>query len=144
MNTVGVVCNKDGFGVTVVTSTQVDDHDISIPGSLAIRGEALAWLLDEAQRIIGRSGASEVRIQKAGAGKFGASAERHEVEACVKIAAFKSGARVVELTKEQVRSALGVPKGVGAYEKLLSRADVQQRSNLNRRHQYLLALAGAV
>jgi hypothetical protein len=141
--TAGIVCHKDGFGCTIVDSNDgAEDHDIDVPPNLTSRGEKLAWLADEARRLIQSAGAQEVRVQKPGGGKFGgASSERHEVEAAVQIGVHHVGVACDMLNREQVRAALGVPKGKGAYEQLLQRVDVKARSNAERRDQYLLALA---
>lgn len=138
---VGIVCHKDGFGCTVVVDGAATDHDIAAPASMADRGERLAWILDEAQRLLSGAGVEAARVQRAGGGKFGASAERHEVEAAVQIAAFRAGLECNTLSREQVRSTLGIAKGPGAYKTLLQREDVKARSNEVRRDQYLLALA---
>jgi hypothetical protein len=141
--TAGIVCHKDGFGCTVVDgSGNAEDHDIHAPANLTRRGERLAWLTEEAQRLIRAAQVSSVRIQKPGAGKFGgASAERHEVDGAVQIGVYRAGAVCDMMNREQVRAALAVPRGKGAYETLLQRPDVKARSNAVRRDQYLLALA---
>ena len=73
-------------------------------------------------------------------GGCGAAPERHEVEACVKVGAHLAQVDLLDLNREQVRAALGVPKAKGAYESLLKRPDVTARRNGSRRDQYLLAL----
>jgi len=144
-STAGVVCSSEGFGCTVLASGGPEDHDICVPGSIKDRGEALCWLTEEAERLFLSFRVSAVRIQKAGGGKFGGAApERHEVEACVKIGAHRAHVSCVEMNREQVRAALGVPQAKGAYEGLLKRTDVKVRSNASRRDQYLLALAASV
>lgn len=141
---VGIVCNKRGFGWTVIEDGVAYDSDIEAPADRVARGEVLDWLLTEAESVLVESKATAVRIEKAGGGKFGASAERHEVEAVVQVAATRKGVDCDLLTTEGVRAAMGVPKAAGAYKNLLTRPDVKARSNEQRRHQYLLALsAGA-
>ena len=141
---VGIVCTKKGFGCTIVRDAAVEEHEIEVPGNLESRGEQLSWLADEAERLITTSGCTLVALQKAsGGGKFGASPERSEVEAAVQIGLYRAGVEAKRLTKEGVRSALGIPKAPKAYESLLTRDDVRLRSNDAKRHQYLLALAAA-
>jgi hypothetical protein len=140
--TAGVVCHKDGFGCTVTLDDgTATDHDIEVPSSIGDRGEALAWIASEATRLAALCGLDSVAVQKAGGGKFGASAERHEVEAAVQIGIHKADVSCIRMNREQVRAAMGVPKAKGAYEKLLALPDVSDRSNASRRDQYLLALA---
>lgn len=137
------MCQKLSFGCTIIDDGgSATDHDIEVPGNLTNRGEALAWLVREAQRLAELKGVERACVQKAGGGKFGgASAERHEVEAAVQIGLHAAGAECDRMSREQVRAALGEPKGSGAYQRLLKRAEVQARSNAVRRDQYLLALA---
>ncbi|MBT3774894.1 MAG: hypothetical protein HOB12_06215 [Gemmatimonadales bacterium] len=139
----GILCQKASFGCTIIDEDGVAaDHDIAVPSNMNDRGEALAWLAQEAQRIVELNGVETVGLQKAGGGKFGgASAERYEVEAAVQIGLHEAGAALERLNREQVRAAMGEPKAKGAYEKLLNRAEVKARSNAVRRDQYLLALA---
>lgn len=138
----GIICSKTGFGCTTVDGDSVEDHDIQVPGNLKDRGEQLCWLAEEAERLITASGCTAVAVQRAaGGGPFGASAERHEVEAAVQMGVHRGGLGSKRMTKESVRSALGVAKGRNAYDTLLQRPDVKARSNQARRHQYLLALA---
>lgn len=139
----GIVCSSDGFGCTIVTLDDIEDHDIAIPASIRHRGEGLWWLTQEAERLFRSLGVGVVRLQKAGSGKFGAAPERHEVEACVKVGAHLAQADLLDLNREQVRAALGVPKAKGAYEGLLRRPDVMARRNASRRDQYLLALTAS-
>jgi hypothetical protein len=99
-------------------------------------------LVSEAQRFFENNDVTDVRLGAAQTGgKFGASSERFEVEACIKIAAHRAGAAVWCLSKEKVRVAYGLPKGEGAFEALLERPDVRNRSNKDRRFQYLMAKA---
>jgi hypothetical protein len=137
------VCQKASFGCTIIDDAgSATDHDIEVPGSMTDRGEALAWVAHEAQRLVKLNGVESVAVQKAGGGKFGgASAERYEVEAAVQIGLHNAAAGCSRMNREQVRSALGVQKAKGAYEQLLKRDDVQARTNPTRRDQYLLALA---
>jgi hypothetical protein len=138
----GLTCGKNGFTYTLLTTKSAFDSELEAPLSMAgNRPEALAWLADEAQRLFETNQVSDVRIQAAQSGKYGASRERIETEACVQIAAHRIGAEVRTLNKEQVRAAYGVARGKGAYESLLGRDDVKERSNAARRHQYLLVKA---
>jgi hypothetical protein len=140
--TAGVICHKVGFGCTVVDAAgDAVDHDLEVPASIKKRGEALAWIADEAKRLVEMNGIEVVALQKSGAGKFGASPERHEVEGAVQIGFHQAGAECRRLNREQVRAAMGVEKAKGAYEGLLRRADVKARSNATRRDQFLLALS---
>lgn len=140
--TAGIVCGKHGFGCTVVDGKKVEDHDIEVPANITERGAQLSWLADEAQRLIQKAGCKPVCIQQAaGGGMYGASSERHEVEAAVQIGAHEAAVETRRLTREGVRAAMGLQRAKGAYETLLKRDDVRARSNAQRRDQYLLALA---
>jgi hypothetical protein len=137
-----MTCGKNGFGWTVYddASEVAVDHEISAPPSLASRGAELAWLLEEAERVFGRP-VESLGLQAAGGGQFAASPERIEVGGLVQVAAHRAGVPCTSLTRDQVRSKLGEPHGKGAYERLLERPDVAERSNKDRRDRYLLALA---
>jgi hypothetical protein len=135
------VCGKSGFGCTIVDGSTIEDHDIDVPANISDRGAQLTWLAEEAQRLVEAAGCDAVCVQLPGSGRYNASAERHEVEGAVQIGVHKAGVATQRLTTEGVRSELGVPRGAGAYKKLLTRPDVKARSNDGRRHQYLLALA---
>lgn len=140
----GVTCGKNGLSYTLLlVDGSLLEEELEVPQSMvANRPEALVWLEDEAQRLFEANDVSEVRIRVAqSGGKFGASRERYESETCVQIAAHRAGATVRTLNKEQVRAAYGIDKGRGAYEKLLDRDDVRERSNDVRRHQYLMVKA---
>lgn len=140
--TAGVVCHKDGFGCTVIVDDgTATDHDIEVPGSITDRGEALAWIASEAARLATLNNLASVAVQKAGGGKFGASAERHEIEAAVQIGLHQADVSCTRMNRDQVRAAMGVPRGKGAYDELLAWPAVSDRSNAPRRDQYLLALA---
>lgn len=139
----GIVCSSDSFGCTILAADGIEDHDIAIPASIKSRCEGLWWLTQEAERLFRALAVGAVRMQKAGTGKFGAAPERHEVEACVKVGAHLAQADLLDLNREQVRAALGVPKAKGAYESLLRRPDVMARRNASRRDQYLLALTAS-
>ena len=138
-----MVCTKDGFGWTRVDRVGgVADYAVNVPGSITDRAQQLRWLHDEAVRILEREKVTALCVQAPGAGRFSASPERIEVGAVVQAAAGRTDTTVRMLNRDQVRSALGVPRGKGAYEGLLQRADVAARSNPTRRDQYLLGLAG--
>jgi len=139
-----VTCGKNGFSYTVLLADgSVVEDELEAPQSMvANRPEVLVWLEDEAQRLFRANEVVEVRIRAAqSGGKFGASRERYESEACVQIAAHRAAATVRTFNKEQVRAAYGIDKGRGAYEALLERDDVKERSNEVRRHQYLMVKA---
>ena len=139
----GVTCGKNGFSYTLLLADGfLVDDELEAPQSMVTnRPEALAWLEDEARRLFRANDVSEVRIRAAQSGRFGASRERYESETCVQIAAHRAGATVRTLNKETVRAAYGIDKGKGAYEMLLEHADVRERSNELRRHQYLMVKA---
>ena len=141
----GVVCDKSGFGLTVVDGTTVTDHQVRIPPGLqADRPAALAWLLDEAERAISNSAVTSIRAWAAPTkGRFAASADRIEAETCLKIAAAKQGVDIAFLNKEQIRVAFGISKGPGAYDTLLARPDVAARRTKQLQQQFLLATAPA-
>ncbi len=139
-----MTCGKNGFSYTLLLGDgSVVEEELEAPRSMVTnRPEVLVWLEDEAQRLFQSNDVLEVRIKAAqSGGKFGASRERYESETCVQIAAHRAGAAVRTLNKEQVRAAYGVEKGRGAYETLLERDDVRERSNEVRRHQYLMVKA---
>jgi hypothetical protein len=139
----GFLCEKNGFGCTVVSGEEVTDHSIVVrPDLVANRPAALSWLLEEAERFLTSHAIDEVRLaQGASGGRFQASGERTEVETCLKIATARVGVPLIAMTKESVRAAHGLAKGTGAYEQLLAQPDVQARSNNDRRFQYLMAKA---
>lgn len=140
----GIVCGKKGFGCTIIRDGAPEDHDIEVPANLLSRGEQLCWLAEEVRRVVSSVACDFAGVQKAaGGGAFGASSERNEVEAAVQMGLHQAGVVARRLTKESVRAALGVPKGPKAYDTLMKRADVAARSNEQRRHQYLLALAAS-
>lgn len=139
----GIVCDKTGFGMTIVDGNDVKDHRVRVPTGLQTdRPAALAWLLDEAERALSNFAITDVRVWAAPTkGRFAASAPRIEAETCVKIAAARKGAIVAFLNKEQLRAAFGVTKGPGAYDSLLQRPDVAARKSKQCQEQYLLATA---
>jgi len=141
----GVTCDKTSFSCTVVADGQVKDHDIVVPPGLqGDRPQALSWLLEEAERFFQIHRILDVRVWSAPSrGRFAASSERAEVEACIKIAAHHGRAVVRCMDKEKVRAAYGLPKATGAYDTLLARPDVHERGNDKRRNQYLMAKAPA-
>ena len=142
--TAGIVCGKNGFGCTIISGGVPEDHDIEVPANLLSRGEQLCWLSEEARRVVSSGACDVAGVQKAaGGGMFGASPERNEVEAAVQMGLHQAGVVARRLTTESVRAALGVPKAPKAYNTLMRRADVAARSNEQRRHQYLLALAAS-
>jgi len=139
----GIVCDKAGFGMTIIDGDDVKDHAVRVPTGLqADRPAALAWLLEEAERALSNFAITDVRVWAAPTkGRFAASAPRIEAEACVKIAAARQGAALAFLNKEQLRAAFGIAKGPGAYDALLERPDVAARKTKQMQEQYLLANA---
>lgn len=112
------------------------------PGLQGDRPHALSWLLEEAERLLQTHDVGDVRVWSAPSrGRYAASSERAEVEACIKIAAHRVQAVVRCMDKEKVRAAYGLSKATGAYDTLLARPDVHERGNERRRNQYLMAKA---
>jgi hypothetical protein len=138
---IGVVCKKDGFGYTHVVDGVATDYDISVPSNIRQRGAQLSWILEEAERLITNHKPERLCVQRAaGGGKASTSPERLEVEGLLQVAAHRKTCAYSMLTRDQVRAAFGVARSPGAYDILLQRDDVAQRSNAQRRDQYLLAL----
>lgn len=138
----GVTCDKNAVRYTVVVDDggSPDESELSVPASRSDRGDQLSWLLEETEDLLRRSGAEVVFVKKAGSGQFASSPERHEVEAVVQIAAYRCRVRCELKTTDQLRAAAGVPKKKGAYEELLTRADVAARSSKDKRERYLYAV----
>jgi hypothetical protein len=139
----GMLCQKAGFGYTVFDDATggVREDRLDVPADKKDRGEQLAWLLSEAKGMFTREAPISLWVQKSGTGQHSADPQRHEVEACVQIAAHCAGVPCRLQVTESVRSALGVPRGPGAYKQLLKRPDIAARSNNLKREQYAYALA---
>ena len=137
----GVVCKRAGIHCTALTepgTTIEEEAAISAPTSLTDRGAELNWLLGEAEKLLRRLRPNVVYVKKSPGGQRQSSREQHEVEAIVQVAAHRVGVVCAIRTTEQIRAA-HVPKGKGAYKRLLERKDVKARGNRSRREQYLYA-----
>jgi hypothetical protein len=143
MTICGVVCDKEGFGATLLlTDGSVEEHDLELPPALlGDRAQALAWLTEEAKRFFKSNDVTEVRLWAAAAGKYSASRERYEHEACVQIGAHHSGAAVRILDSKKVVAAYRPERGKVTIEQLRADPGVQARSNKDRRDQYLMVKA---
>jgi hypothetical protein len=141
MRAAGIICNASGFDYTVVEAdgTVVEESDLVVPGARDIRGEQLEWILEECAGLLRRVAPEVVYVKKAGSGRFAASAERHEVEAVVQVAAYRNGVDCQLRVPDQIRAS-HVDRGAGAYKGLLARPDVAERSNSERRECFLYAL----
>lgn len=137
----GVVCKRAGIHFTALTEpgrTIEEEAAISAPTSLTDRGAELNWLLGEAEKLLRRLRPNVVYVKKSPGGQRQSSREQHEVEAILQVAAHRVGVACAIRTTEQIRAA-HVPKGKGAYKRLLERKDVKARGNRSRREQYLYA-----
>ena len=137
----GVICEKAGIHSTALTepgATIEEEAAISAPTSLTDRGAELNWLLEEAEKLLRRLRPNVVYVKKSPGGQRQSSREQHEVEAIVQVAAHRVGVVCAIRTTEQIRAA-HMPRGKGAYKRLLERTDVKARGNRSRREQYLYA-----
>jgi hypothetical protein len=136
-----MICDRNGLSFTVVDAGGhvVEESDLEVPASRGKRGEQLSWLLEETEALLSRARPDVVYVKKAGAGKFAAAPERHEVEGVVQVAAHRKGVPCDLRSTEQIRSS-HVPKAKGAYEGLLKLPDVAARSNAAKRERYLYAI----
>lgn len=96
VNVCGIICEKSGFSATVIALGEATDHEFIVPPAyVEDRAAALSWLATEAQRFFDEHVVSDVRLWTSpSGGKFSASAERNETEACVKIAAHRAKASI--------------------------------------------------
>jgi len=141
MKAAGIICNASGFDYTVVETdgTVVEESNLLVPGARETRGEQLEWILEECSGLLRRLGPAVAYMKKAGSGRFAASAERHEVEAVVQVAAHRSGVDCQLRTPDQIRAS-HVDRGAGAYKALLAWPEVAERSNAERRECFLYAI----
>jgi hypothetical protein len=144
MRALGIICDRSTIQYTLVSEQGdvLEEAELSTPASRKDRGEKLNWLLDETEALLRRVRPDIVMAKKAGSGQFASSPERHELEAVLQIAAFRTQARCELKTTEQLRAAAGAPKQRGAYDALLSQPDVAARSNKDKRERYLFAITG--
>jgi hypothetical protein len=142
MRALGVGCDGTTIGFALVESGRVvlEEGELAVPASHHDRGDQLNWLQTEAEELLRRSGAEVIWVRKAGSGQFAASADRHETEGVLQVAAHRCGVPCVLKTTEQVRAAAGVPRGKDAYKALLRRGDVAARSNAAKRERYAYAV----
>jgi len=139
----GVICDKKSIQYTSVAEpgpTVEVESDVAVPASVTNRAEQLAWLLDEAREIVRRWKPDLIYVKRSlGGGMSQVSHERYEVEAVVQVAAHREGVPIEMKLTEQVRGS-HVPKAKGAYDALLKRSDVAERSNVGKRERYLYAV----
>lgn len=139
----GVICEKKSIQYSCVADpgpTVEVESDATVPASIANRAEQLAWLLDEAREIIRRRQPDVIYVKRSlGGGLSQVSHDRYEVEAVVQVAAHHEGVRIEMKLTEQIRGS-HVRQAKGAYEALLRRADVAERSNASKRERYLYAV----
>jgi hypothetical protein len=139
---IGAICDKAAVRYTVVEDDAAPiDVELAVPASKVARGAQLNWLLEEIEDLLRKTSPNTVWVKKAGSGQFASSPERHEVEAVVQLAAHRAGVACELKNTEQLRSAVGVAKGKGAYDSLLARDDVAARPSKDKKERYLYAHA---
>jgi hypothetical protein len=141
----GVICEKDKIGVAVVRFNPgpavLAEDEIRPPASLKERPSELLYLFDEFLEVLVAHRPELVLVKHAVAGRFAADPQRYELGGVVQLACAKERVACQLFTTEQVRAAMGVTKGPGAYDSLLELPAVATRSNKAKREQFLYALA---